>query len=91
VRAPDLQPLAARPSLAALGSGRPQLLLGLAGDGQLDLAQFDGPAADASRCSLMESGSADATLHFQGFGWLACARTGVERYATEVAGLGGTT
>jgi hypothetical protein len=37
-----MPPLAARPSLAALGSGR-QLLLDLAGDGQLDLDQFDGP------------------------------------------------
>jgi RHS repeat-associated protein len=37
-----IQPVAARPSLAALSSGRQQLL-DLAGDGQLDLAQFDDP------------------------------------------------
>ncbi|OFW05979.1 MAG: hypothetical protein A3H96_00125 [Acidobacteria bacterium RIFCSPLOWO2_02_FULL_67_36] len=36
------QPMAARPSLAALRGGRQQLL-DLAGDGQLDLAQFGGP------------------------------------------------
>lgn len=36
-----LETVAAIPSLAALGSGRPQLL-DLAGDGQLDLVQFDG-------------------------------------------------
>jgi hypothetical protein len=43
--------LAARPSPAALGRRRQQLL-DLAGDGQLDLDQFDGPVADASSCSL---------------------------------------
>jgi RHS repeat-associated protein len=38
-----LQPVARRPSLAALGGGRQQLL-DLAGDGRLDLAAFSGPA-----------------------------------------------
>jgi RHS repeat-associated protein len=37
-----VEPVAARPSLAALSSGRQQLL-DLAGDGQLDLAEFAGP------------------------------------------------
>jgi RHS repeat-associated protein len=37
-----MQPVPTRPSLAALSSGRQQLL-DLAGDGQLDLAQFDDP------------------------------------------------
>jgi hypothetical protein len=53
--------LAARPSPAALGRRRQQLL-DLAGDGQLDLDQFDGPVADASSCSLTNRGSADAPV-----------------------------
>ncbi len=38
-----MQPVVRQPSLAALGSGRQQLL-SLSGDGQLDLVELDGPA-----------------------------------------------